>query len=95
MALVVLRCVFMFVCVGLTSLLIRSESLQTGPSWLPWLIFFSVIFIAAGVILLDMVMPHKRIDTISAVYFGTVVGMLLTYALSIAIAPTAGPDRLV
>ena len=32
-------------------------------------------------------MPHKRIDTISAVYFGTIVGMVLTYALTIAIAP--------
>ncbi len=87
MALVILRCVFMFVAVGLTSILVSSDALRSGPDWMPWLIFFSVILGAAGVILFDIVMPHKRIDTISAVYFGTIVGMVLTYALSIAIAP--------
>ena len=51
------------------------------------MIFFSVTLGAAAIIVLDIVMPHKRIDTISAVYFGTIVGMVLTYALSIAIAP--------
>ncbi len=92
MALLVLRVVFMLVCVGLTSLLVSSELLPSGAVWLPWVIFFSVIIIAAVVILVDMVMPHKRIDTISAVYFGTIVGMLLSYALSIAIAPMLGED---
>jgi uncharacterized protein YacL len=77
----------LFVAVGLTSIFVSTDALQTGPVWLPWLIFFSVIFVAAGVIAFDIFMPHKRIDTISAVYFGTIVGMVLTYALSIAIAP--------
>lgn len=87
MALAILRCVFMSVAIGLTSLLVRSIALRSGPSWLPWLIFFSVIVVAAAVILVDMFMPRKRIDTISAVYFGTIVGMVLTYALSIAVGP--------
>jgi uncharacterized protein YacL len=87
MALVILRGVFMFIAVGLTSLAIRSSALRSGPSWLPWLIFFSVIIAAAAVIVVDMFVPNKRIDTISAVYFGTLVGFVLAYALSIAISP--------
>jgi uncharacterized protein YacL len=77
----------MVVALGLTSLLVGSNSLRSGPVWLPWLIFSAVIMAAAAVILVDVFMPHKRIDTISAVYFGTLVGMLLTYALTLAIAP--------
>ena len=87
MALIILRCVFMFVAVGLTSVLVNTDTLREGPDWLPYLLFSSVILGAVGVIVFDIFMPHKRIDTISAVYFGTIVGMVLTYALSIAIAP--------
>ena len=43
MALVILRCVFMFVALGLTSLFVRYDVLRSGPAWLPWLIFVSVI----------------------------------------------------
>lgn len=43
--------------------------------------------IAAAVIVADIYVPRKRIDTISAVYFGLVVGTLLTYILGIAAAP--------
>ncbi len=87
MALFILRCVFMIVAIGLTSALVSTEALRMGPAWLPWVIFFSVLFTAAAVILVDVFMPNKRIDTISAVYFGTLVGMLLTYALTLAVAP--------
>ncbi len=87
MALVILRCVFMFVALGLTSLFVRYDVLGSGPAWLPWLIFVSVVLIAGSVITIDMLVPNKRIDTISAVYVGTIVGMLLTYALSIALKP--------
>ncbi|MCU0960106.1 MAG: PIN domain-containing protein [Pirellulaceae bacterium] len=90
MALIVLRCVFMFVAIGLTSLLVRSDAMRMGPAWLPWLIFFSILLVAAAVIVIDMFVPNKRIDTISAVYFGTLVGMVLTYALTIALEPLLG-----
>ena len=43
--------------------------------------------IAAAVVVADIYVPRKRIDTISAVYFGLVVGTLLTYILGIAAAP--------
>ncbi len=43
--------------------------------------------LAAAVIVGDIYVPRKRIDTISAIYFGLVVGTLLTYMLGIAAAP--------
>ncbi len=87
MALIVLRCVFMFIAVGLTTLFVGSDALESGPMWLPWVIFFAVLTTAGVVVLLDVFLPTKRIDSISAVYFGVVVGMFLTFALSIALAP--------
>ncbi len=87
MALIILRCVFMIVAVGLTTLFVRSDALPSGPFVIPWVIFFGVLGLAISVILFDVYMPRKRIDTISAVYFGVVVGMVLTYALSIALSP--------
>lgn len=87
MALLILRCLFMVVAIGLTSLLVSTDALRSGAVWLPWLIFFSVLVAAIAVIMADTFTRNKRIDTISAVYFGTLVGMLLTYALSRAVAP--------
>ncbi len=87
MALVILRFVFMFVAVGLTTLLVRSDAMQGQADWLPWVCFFSVLVGAAVVIAFDMFMSYKEIGTISAVYFGVIVGMVLTYALTIALAP--------
>ena len=35
----------------------------------------------------DIYAPKKKIDTISSLYFGVLIGVLLTYVLSIALAP--------
>lgn len=43
--------------------------------------------LAFAVVVADIYAPRKRIDTISAVYFGVLIGVLLTYVLSIALAP--------
>jgi len=90
MALMILRCAFMLVAVGLTSILVRSDAMDVENAWLPWVVFFSIILGAVAVILIDVFGPRKRIDTISAVYFGAIVGLVLTYALSIALAPILG-----
>ena len=77
----------MLTAVGLTTVFIQSDPVGRGPSWLPWVIFFSVLLGAALVIAIDMLVPYKRIETISAVYFGIIVGMLLAYSLNIALKP--------
>ncbi|WP_390658187.1 MULTISPECIES: PIN/TRAM domain-containing protein [Crateriforma] len=42
---------------------------------------------ASAVVLGDIYIPKKRIDTITAIYFGVLVGVLLTFILWIAMAP--------
>ena len=54
---------------------------------MPWLVFTGVMSLAVIVVIGDIYAPRKRIDTITSVYFGVLVGVLLTYVFSIAISP--------
>jgi uncharacterized protein YacL len=87
MALVILRVVFVLVAAGLGVQLVRSPQLPHDPAWLPWLAFGSIMAVAILVIAGDTLMRRKQIDTLSAVYFGLVVGLFLTYVLRLALAP--------
>ena len=87
MALIILRCAFLIVAAGLSIVFVRSDLTEGGASWIPWAIFFGVMAIAVAVMLIDMLIPRKRIETISALYFGLLVGVFLTYILSIALTP--------
>ncbi len=86
MALVVLRFVFMMVAVGLGFQLVRSPMLGADPPYIPWLVFGGVILLALAVIGADMLFRRKKLDTISAVYFGLLVGLFLTYVLRLALS---------
>lgn len=86
MALIILRCIFLL-CAGGASAIINASLPDGGPSYGPWFVFLAVMGLAAAVIIGDIYLPQKRIDTISAVYFGLVVGTLLTYMMGIAAAP--------
>ena len=88
MALIVLRSVFVMVAIGLVVVIITSGLLPSDmPSWLPWVIFVSVLLLAGGVIVGDVLTPRKKLDTISAVYFGLIVGLFLAYVAGLAISP--------
>lgn len=87
MALVILRVVFVLVAAGVGVRMVRSGTLPHDPTWLPWVVFGGVMALALGVIIGDSLLRRKRIDTLSAVYFGLIVGLFLTYVLRIALAP--------
>jgi uncharacterized protein YacL len=87
MALGILRFVFVLVAAGVAIALIRSKFFPNEPAWLPWAAFGGVMLIALGVIAVDALVPRKRIDTITAVYFGVIVGLFLTYVVGIALTP--------
>lgn len=91
MALLILRICFICVAAGIATLFMNI-GLQ-GPSFLPYLVIFGTVLLAMGVIAVDIFTPRKQIEVISAVYFGLLVGVLLTYALWAALAPLipAGP----
>ena len=88
MALTVLRLVFIMVCIGLGVFFILWSGVVPPDSvWMSWVIFGGVVGLALVVIALDMVVPRKPLDTISAVYFGLIVGLFLAYILGLALTP--------
>jgi len=84
MPLIILRIVFMIVAAGLATLLVNDDDFEIER---PWVVFVGVIAIAAIVVGADMLFRKKRLDAISAVYFGLIVGVFLTYVVSIALTP--------
>jgi uncharacterized protein YacL len=87
MALVVLRVVFVLVAAGVGVQLINSPDLAREPAYLPWVVFGALMLMAAGVIGIDVLVRRKQLDTVSAVYWGLLVGLFLTYVLRLALSP--------
>ena len=87
MALVILRCVFLAVAIALGFQLLSSDLLSGENRFLPYIAFFGVMFAAVGVLAADMGVKRKRLDTITAVYFGTIIGLFLTYVFQLALTP--------
>ena len=87
MALVVLRCVFLAVAIALGFRLAQSPVLEGRYGWLTWAAFLGVLVVAAGVLAADILVRRKRLDTITAVNFGTLIGLFLTYVFQLALSP--------
>ena len=85
MSLIVLRCVFLLVAAGVAISLVTPP--QESPGWRVWVVFASVMSLALLVIGIDITFKRKQIDTISAVYFGLLIGLFLTYVIGIALTP--------
>jgi uncharacterized protein YacL len=85
MALWVLRAAFILVAAGVAITLVNSQP-DTTPAW-KWGTFLTVMGAAVAFIIGDMLVPRKRIDVISCVYFGIIVGLVLTQMVMVAIDP--------
>ncbi|MGE0609170.1 MAG: PIN/TRAM domain-containing protein [Pirellulales bacterium] len=85
-ALFILRLAFLLVAAGLSILLIKRYDIAQPP-YLAFVVFGGVMAAAITVIGLDMLAPRKQVGTISAVYFGVLVGLFLTYLLGLALQP--------
>ncbi len=59
----------------------------SGKGLLQLVAFAAVMVIAVMTIGLDILVHPKKLDTISAVYFGLIVGLFLTYVAGLALAP--------
>ena len=84
MALLILRFVFIMVASGIGIYIIRwSGAISEGsPPMTTLAVLFGMILLSLGVIVVDIAVPKKRLDVISAVYFGIIVGLILTYVTS-------------
>jgi uncharacterized protein YacL len=78
---------FVLVAAGLGVSFIKADFLPKDSEWIAWGVFGGIMFVALGVIGLDIAVRRKRLDTISAVYFGMLVGLLMTYILGLALIP--------
>jgi uncharacterized protein YacL len=87
MALIILRCVFLAVAIALGFQLARSDLLAGDQAWLPWAGFLGVLVIAGGVLVADSAVRRKKLDTITAVYFGMLIGLVLTFVFQLALTP--------
>ncbi len=88
--LLIVRLAFVVVVGGLGGWFMQldlSDRKLVSPQWVPWTVFLGVILSALLVIAIDIWLPRKRIETISAVYFGLLVGLVLGYAVSLALFP--------
>lgn len=85
--LLILRAVFIVVSSGVGVWLLSSGLILDSQPWMAWAAFLGVLLTALGVIAVDMAIPRKRLDTISAVYFGMIIGLFLAYVGSLALTP--------
>lgn len=90
--LILLRFLFVLVAAGVGVQLVRSEMFREQPVWLLWLIFSGVMLTALFAIAIDMLFTRKRLDVITAIYFGLIIGLFLTYVLRLALA-SVFPDQ--
>lgn len=86
-ALIVLRGAFVAVAAGVGLSVLTAPALAEMAAPWPWVIFVSIIVGSFVIIGVDAAVPRKRIELITCVYFGIIVGLFLTYVLGQAISP--------
>ena len=100
MGLIILRCVFLLVAAGVGACVSERPQRHRPPRfayyspWIAWGFFAGLLLLAAGVIVADMAVRRKRLDAITAVYFGLLVGLFMTYVLCLALTPLPSATTL-
>jgi uncharacterized protein YacL len=87
MPLLILRLIFVMVATGLGVSLLRLDIFPSEPAWLSYLNLLTMIMLAVAVIVIDIMVRKKRVDVLSAVYFGLIVGLFLAYLCGLALEP--------
>jgi len=89
MGLIILRCIFVMVAVGLAVSFINpgANLVAQDSEWMALVVFTGTVLLALMVIAIDILIPRKQLDAISAVYFGLIVGLFLSYVMGVALAP--------
>jgi uncharacterized protein YacL len=85
MGIFIIRCLFVFVVAGLATSFLQKDLLPPDSLWATWGAFFGVIFLSIITIAIDISVRRKRLEVITAVYFGMIVGLFATYILKLAL----------
>lgn len=86
-SLLILRLIFLVVSIGVGVFLIYSGALPEDFPRASIVVLFGTMLLALIVISIDMAFPRKRLETITAVYFGLIVGLFLAYVVRLALTP--------
>ena len=86
MLLNVIRVVFFLAVMGLGARMAQSDHISKVIN--PFVTSLLVLLLAVGVVAADILTPRKRIQTVSAIYFGIIVGVVLTELIRNALEPT-------
>jgi uncharacterized protein YacL len=82
-----LRGVFGAICIGIAMLAHRHFSEGPSDTANAWIAFFCILGAGAFIVLTDVLIRNKQITTLSAIYFGLLLGLLLGNILSTALEP--------
>ncbi|GAC1335747.1 MAG: TRAM domain-containing protein [Isosphaeraceae bacterium] len=86
MLLIAIRALFVLVMAGLAAQMASlAEIRERSPRVI---VFASVLITAIVVVLIDLATPRKRVQAVSAVYFGVTVGLILGYFINLAVDPS-------
>ena len=85
MPLLIIRCIFILAMSGVGVTIVRAGAL--GSSAVGLATFFLLVLLSIGVIAVDMAFPKKKIEWISAIYFGLLIGLVTTYVMQLALEP--------
>src|SRR5262249_4013663 len=86
MLLIIIRAIFMLVVAGMAAQTARAVGANNLAH--PLMIFVGILIVAGAVVVGDILTPRKKIQTISGVYFGVLVGVFLAYLVREALQPT-------
>lgn len=99
MLLIFLRVAYLLICAGAILAYISTETVAGKTALMPPVIennkalaFFVLLFISQFVTIGDLLIRRKRIEVISSVYFGILIGVLLAYLMIQALTPVVPPD---
>ena len=102
MLLALLRAIYFFITVGAVATFCFGWAtvggdLATTPTFVaerPLTAFFLLEGLALSVLLIDFLLPRKRVDVLSAIYLGLLIGVLLSYLLLQALSPLFLSEKL-
>ena len=97
MVLVILRIAFIIISIGLGIFLSTIGELVQDSTTAWWGFVVGIPLIAIGIVAADCVISRKRLDAISALYFGLIVGLFLAYVGGLALTPflmITDPEKL-
>ena len=87
MALWILRAIFLLATVGVAFSVINPPASSEVAFAYPWLVFMAILSLTGAVVVVDVFVAKKRVDIISCVYFGVLIGLFLTWVVGFTIEP--------